>query len=150
MNYKLRVASNGDIISQYRTNEAWPEHGSMVDGYLCLDSSNVLDMHLNYWDGSAWATRAPAPNDFYVWQNNAWVEDADRREAVRSRWMEQLRGDRNAKLSLCDWTQVADNPLSDDEKAEWATYRQALRDVPANNANINSLDEVSWPTEPGG
>ena len=37
-----------------------------------------------------------------------------------------VRANRNAKLSESDWTQVADAPV---DKAAWATYRQALRDI---------------------
>ena len=39
-----------------------------------------------------------------------------------------VRATRDAKLAECDWTQVADAPV---DKATWATYRQALRDVTA-------------------
>lgn len=39
----------------------------------------------------------------------------------------QLRAMRNDLLSRSDWTQVADAPV--DQQA-WATYRQALRDLP--------------------
>ena len=36
---------------------------------------------------------------------------------------------RDIKLKRCDWTQATDSPLSDEKKAEWATYRQQLRDI---------------------
>ena len=59
-----------------------------------------------------------------------------------------LRLERNRRLAKCDWTQGNDSPLTSDKKAEWATYRQALRDIPANNSSVTDLDQVSWPTEP--
>lgn len=40
----------------------------------------------------------------------------------------EMRTIRNGLLSASDWTQLPDSPLSDAKKAEWATYRQALRD----------------------
>lgn len=40
---------------------------------------------------------------------------------------EHVRGQRNTLLSESDWTQLADAPV---DKAAWATYRQALRDLP--------------------
>lgn len=40
---------------------------------------------------------------------------------------ESVRNQRNNLLAQCDWTQLADSPV---DKAAWATYRQALRDVP--------------------
>lgn len=39
----------------------------------------------------------------------------------------RVRQDRDTKLTASDWTQVADAPV---DKAAWATYRQALRDIP--------------------
>lgn len=54
-----------------------------------------------------------------------------------------VRADRNKKLSDCDWTQLADAPVDD---LAWATYRQALRDIP----NQEGFPwNVTWPTEPG-
>ena len=41
------------------------------------------------------------------------------------------RSERNLLLKMSDWTQLPDSPLSDAKKAEWATYRQALRDMPS-------------------
>jgi hypothetical protein len=39
----------------------------------------------------------------------------------------QVRQERGVKLTASDWTQVADAPV---DKAAWAAYRQALRDIP--------------------
>ena len=57
--------------------------------------------------------------------------------------LEQLRAKRNRLLAETDWTQSRDVTLPND--AEWATYRQALRDLPANTADpANPV----WPTKP--
>lgn len=53
-----------------------------------------------------------------------------------------VRDSRNAKLKDSDWTQVADAPV---DKAVWATYRQALRDI---STQAGFPWEVTWPTEP--
>ena len=47
---------------------------------------------------------------------------------------------RNAKLAECDWTQISDVNLTDDCKADFAAYRQALRDA-------DMLNPV-WPDAP--
>ena len=49
---------------------------------------------------------------------------------------------RNDLLKKSDWTQVIDAPV--DQEA-WATYRQALRDLPSQESFPN---EVTWPKEP--
>jgi hypothetical protein len=60
----------------------------------------------------------------------------------------KVRRDRDFLLTGCDWTQSSDSPLTTEKKTEWATYRQALRDVPANNSSKTSFDDVVFPTEP--
>ena len=47
----------------------------------------------------------------------------------------QIREVRNSLLSESDWKILPGSPLSDEEKTEWHTYRQALRDLPANTTN---------------
>lgn len=43
----------------------------------------------------------------------------------------EVRNERNKKLTASDWTQVDDTPLSNSDKIAWAQYRQALRDLPS-------------------
>ncbi len=62
--------------------------------------------------------------------------------------LEELRQKRDEILTWCDWTQVPDSPLTDTKKTEWATYRQTLRDLPASNANVTSIDDVTFPDAP--
>ena len=64
---------------------------------------------------------------------------------IPSEWyFERLRLWRNAQLQASDWTQVADAVC---DKAAWATYRQALRDLPASNSDPR---QIELPTQPGG
>jgi hypothetical protein len=58
-----------------------------------------------------------------------------------AKW-EQIRLWRNEELSKTDWTQVEDSPV---DKAAWATYRQALRDLPAQGV---LADDAVIPTKP--
>jgi hypothetical protein len=55
-----------------------------------------------------------------------------------------VRTERNARLAASDWTQLADNPLSGEDRALWADYRQALRDITTQADPFN----ISWPVEP--
>ena len=55
----------------------------------------------------------------------------------------ELRNHRNILLMESDWTQNRDVVLSNDE--EWKTYRQALRDLPANTTDWTN---PPWPTKP--
>ena len=59
--------------------------------------------------------------------------DADAAKAVRA--------ERDQKLKDTDWMGMSDVTMS----ADWATYRQALRDVPGQDGFPHT---VTWPTKP--
>lgn len=67
----------------------------------------------------------------------ALVQDETQARLVRER--------RNALLVETDWTQFTDSPLSAPQKEAWATYRQALRDVPE---QASFPWDIVWPTQP--
>lgn len=67
-------------------------------------------------------------------------------DAARDVDFQQIREMRDGLLAVSDWTQLPGGPLSDTKKAEWATYRQALRDYPATASKVSELG--AWPTEP--
>lgn len=63
---------------------------------------------------------------------------------IASAWVD-LRAMRNGLLVDSDWTQVADAPITADTQIAWQTYRQALRDLPANTTDPAN---PTWPTKP--
>jgi hypothetical protein len=65
-------------------------------------------------------------------------------EAEKDYW-KLLRDLRNSKLSRCDWTQIADVSLTEEQKIAWGTYRQELRNLPANTEDPKN---PVWPVEP--
>ena len=68
---------------------------------------------------------------------------AEEVQANKQNAMDKLRGERNARLSACDYTQLPDFA---GDKTAWATYRQALRDLPANVPDARIFD--TWPNKP--
>jgi len=68
--------------------------------------------------------------------------DDETKAAKDAEQAKSMRVTRNQKLSDSDWTQLADSP---ENKAAWATYRQALRDVPT---QAGFPWEVQWPQQP--
>lgn len=68
-------------------------------------------------------------------------------EQKKTEFLNQLRNSRLQKLRDSDWTQMADSPLSDQDKARWKTYRQALRDLPGiySKNSVLKLEQVVWP-----
>ena len=68
--------------------------------------------------------------------------------AAAETYVGKMRRVRKDLLQECDITQLADAPLTDAKKAEWATYRQALRDMPITNESATSYEDIIWPTKP--
>ena len=60
--------------------------------------------------------------------------------------LNRVRGQRDGMLRESDWTQLPGGPLTDEQKTAWDTYRQELRDHPAQSDRVSTLPE--WPTPP--
>ena len=88
---------------------------------------------------------------FYKLSNGAPVpmtkkQLEDHRLNLRKTWVVMdARSKRDRALMESDWTQLPSSPLSDAKKAEWETYRQALRDFPS--VVENDL-EAEFPAQP--
>ena len=119
--------------------------GATVDKVADFDTQAEADNHVLTYGGFV----APNPGGGPKY----WVVDAEAEtvtndqaqadaDALASSWT-SLRMERNALLTSSDWTQGADSPL--DDKAEWATYRQSLRDLPA---STEDPADPTWPEAP--
>ena len=114
------VIENGKVINVIRCKSDWvPPSGQTK---VNIDSLPEVGLNDSY-DGSNFTTD---PARIGTSDSAAW-----------------LRLERNARLTQSDWTQSRDITLSND--SEWLTYRQSLRDLPANTAD---LDNPTWPTKP--
>ena len=69
------------------------------------------------------------------------AEEQEYAAGANDRAAAQVRKERDEKLSSTDWRASNDLTLS----TEWATYRQALRDIPSQAGFPNT---ITWPTEP--
>lgn len=93
-----------------------------------VDNGQVVDM-------------PPRPSEQHVFDfdSKQWLADTELAEA-------RIKATRLGLLLQTDWTQIPNCPLTDDAKAQWALYRQALRDI--TDQPGYPLDVV-WPTQPG-
>ena len=69
----------------------------------------------------------------------AYQIEQDARKAANARQT------RDEKLGLSDWRVIRASEGGPAVSSDWATYRQALRDVPAQGGFPNT---ITWPTEP--
>ena len=119
-----------------------------------LSDSELSDMS---WSGNAgyafypYIEVIPDSNQFYTLSPVVNVVDDITKTVTGTRtanpisdinaW-EIVRSMRNNELTATDWTQMPDSPLTTAKKAEWAVYRQALRDI----TTQENPREIVWPT----
>jgi hypothetical protein len=58
---------------------------------------------------------------------------------------DSIRTRRDALLAESDYTQLSDAPITAEKKAEWGTYRDALRNI---TTAFTTPDAVVWPSKP--
>jgi len=97
-------------------------------------------INTHFWEGE-WKERVPSPNRHALWIEDEWVWDHED-------LLNDVRLVRNNLLSVCDWTQLPDVDLTEEQKDSWTSYRQSLRDLSFVSSNITCLEDVPWPDTP--
>jgi hypothetical protein len=131
-------------IAHYREffpNVSFPASGPS-DEYLAGAGAVKVNLFLDHDR----ATQKLVSCDPYVqdgWAYTVRVEDKTAEEIAAdiASKSAQVRAQRDRLLSASDWTQVLDAPV---DRAAWATYRQALRDLPSQEGFPN----VEFPQDP--
>ena len=90
--------------------------------------------------------RQKAVNGIYIDLTEAEEEQIARDAEAADLDLSRIRSERDGLLATSDWTQLPGGPLTDEQKAAWDTYRQELRDYPAQSDRVSTLPE--WPTPP--
>jgi hypothetical protein len=85
-------------------------------------------------------------NGEYIELSQSELDEMAARGETADLDLRHVRSQRDGQLRGSDWTQGADTPLTAEKVAEWATYRQALRDYPAQSDKVSTLPD--WPTPP--
>ena len=75
----------------------------------------------------------------------AWVAEGNTAEAAEtSLTWDDIRAKRDGILSSTDWTMTTGATV---DQAQWAAYRQVIRDIPQTYKD-KTPDDVVWPTQP--
>ena len=117
-----------DALSRLRPGAEWIVRGDVYSGIEWLDSSQTK------------------PTETEI---NNKISELNSAEAMRL-----LREERNVLLSETDWVTVRSIDTGVAISNDWKTYRQALRDLPANSTpSLDSnfdldFSSVTWPTKP--
>jgi ribulose 1,5-bisphosphate carboxylase large subunit-like protein len=117
--------STGKIISLSNTIDT----DSAPDDYAYLPCSYEVSELYKYEVVNGVIQEKQASEIAQIEQTEAWFK---------------LRIKRDELLKQSDWVLFEDSPISDAKKAEWRTYRQALRDI----TNTSDPANVTWPSQP--
>ena len=134
---KLTIIADDKLVSK---------DGVSVDG-LSL-SSLPADTWAVHWDSSTSKGTVEKTDlsvteitSFTPYESAVTEYDAAYIAAVEATAEETFRTERDIRLAETDWMGLSDVTMSD----AWKTYRQALRDLPANTSDFSN---PTWPTEP--
>lgn len=119
--------------------------GQTYDGLVAVQVSSETDIHTliqsKYRHKGEWVSREPRSDQWQDWIDYEWAFNSER-------FWTHVRQERDVKLAQSDWTQLTDVTFDLGVKAAWITYRTALRNVPANNSDCVSINDIVWPVSP--
>lgn len=140
-----QIVDSGDLAKMY-PNTSFPASGPSDD--WMQEQSLVA---VKTWKTHDTATQKLESADLYLEDGEVYgvqivsLSQAELDGIVASA-ASRVRSERNRRLTESDWTQLADSPLTAEEKAEWATYRQTLRDI---SSSEGFPSNVTFPLRPG-
>lgn len=157
--YRISV----ETVTELSEPDSFGEQQEIVTENVCLVALAVISPYtpsdylvvVNEDDGSISIRRSDGASIPVALGNKDYQEflviDTDReycpreyRPTINEKWA-AIRSRRDMLLTACDWTQISDVPLTEEQTAAWREYRQALRDIPQTFA---TPEGVVWPTPP--
>lgn len=111
---------------------------------LSIDPRDRQRIDLLTGDLVAYQPPAPADDEFRTW---SWSEDlrAYIATSTQAGCARDMRAQRDGLLAACDWVVARAVEQAEPVPEPWATYRQALRDIPQQPGFPTTVD---WPTPP--
>ncbi len=116
------IPANYAVLPDDFDTSIYQQYNGCVD--LTLEGDRVTAMTPNVEVWEAWKATLPDPDIALA---------------------EEVRTQRDALLADTDWTQMGDSPLTDESRAEFAVYRQNLRDI---TSQAGFPGEICWPEIP--
>lgn len=131
--YTIYLTTTGQILRVVQTTDIELQlHGD--EAYL----AGAINDAENYIENGAAVAMPVKPNQHseFDFATKTWIDQ----RTPTTQWRE-VRQKRNGLLLASDYTQLTDVMAN---KAAWATYRQALRDITAQQDPFS----ITWPTAP--
>jgi hypothetical protein len=143
-----RIKSTGEIKSQGEVRKLFPNVSlprvwdESVLAYLGVDPVFESPTPITTRYQTAFKDGLEFVNNKWMWKWTVSEMDDEAKASLDATQAKSVREQRNKLIADCDWTQVADAPV---DQTAWVTYRQALRDVPAQDG---FPWDVTWPESP--
>ena len=112
-------------------------YANTTDGQVINSIKRILD------DGTVSSIPKNEANTDYQ-EYLLWVAEGNTAEAADGLTWDDIRATRDGILSSTDWTMTTGASV---DQAQWAAYRQNIRDIPQTYSS-KTPDEVVWPTQP--
>jgi hypothetical protein len=134
----------------YSHNNARPEplpfRIRFINGSTRTDSSTFTQEELTAagYTGPFTEPSYDAKTEVLDWDGENYFVRPYNTQELEDQW-NKVREQRNQLLKDSDWTQISDYDLGLENKEQWATYRQELRDLP--EVQSNPFD-ISYPDIP--
>ena len=145
---EIRIRESGAVITESEFRAMYPDTSfPQVLAEELLDSFNA-DPVLNGPQAqpsryqTAYRNGVEQINGKWYTKYSVADMDDEAKAALDAQQAASMRAERNRRIAECDWTQLADSPA---DKQAWATYRQALRDLPKSNG---FPWDIVWPEKP--
>jgi hypothetical protein len=121
-------------------------YSEVTGAYLGSEAADESPLEPGVFLLPAYSTAIAPPSEqggfIRTWNGSAWTQVAVP-TAPAPDLAPEIRYQRNRLLAASDYTQLTDVPLAN--RATWATYRQALRDI---SAQGGFPENVTWPEPP--
>jgi len=142
----IAILTNPITVGDYR--ELFPNTSFTANGpsdeFLAANNAKKVNLFKTH-DRLTQKLVPCGPYDDGEFVSLAQVESmtAEEIQAAKDSAMANIRSQRNQLLKDCDWTQITDCTA---DKTAWATYRQALRDLPSTVTEPRTFS--AWPHNP--
>jgi len=146
---EIALIENGNITNVGDYRNVFPNTSFTSDGpndeFLAEHGAKRLNRFKSYDSLTEnLVTVAPYEEGDWVYTVEVQPMSAELIQMLKDSAMQQIRATRNQFLAMSDWTQLVDTPTA--IKTAWATYRQALRDLPTTITEPRTFSD--WPHDP--
>ena len=111
----------------------------LINALLALNPNHSWAVDKNSYDGIIWGDMPESERP------TKEVVEAKLQELIDAQPLKDLRAERDRRLATTDWVVIRATSTSTPVPEAWATYMQALRDLPATTEDPK---DPEWPAVP--